>query len=121
MRLVICTVCGMLLGALFYLDMQLLGGYEAAAAIQDMQPIARTFAGHVFGLGLAGAVLAVLVTVAEALPGRRPRTDHRHANYCAAHFPIRGRANRCSCHLNPEAWTPERRRQALRSIDGGRS
>lgn len=121
-RLVIATAVGALLGVLLYLDQQALGGYADAAAIAFLPPL-RGFWWHVSGGALVGVAfvavggLVQLLEVVGAWRRRRSR-DLRHSAYCNRYYDRR--ASRCCCKAEAQNWTAAERRDAWRTIQGGR-
>lgn len=120
-RAVLALAIGALLGVLLYLDQQLMGGFEAHRAISETTPV-NGFWWHVSGGAAFAVALLLFAGVFELLAGvnrwraRRWR-DTRHRAYCVRYYDRRGR---CSCPYEAQNWTPEERRAAWRTIQGGR-
>lgn len=120
--LAIAAVLGALFGVLLYVDWLTLP--EDAHELVATPPV-RGAAWHVFGTAALAVALVVIVRgldLAGFLRWRR-RRELVHAKHCAARYPVRGTANRCTCgeSEDPRNWPPARRRAALKVLDGGRS
>lgn len=118
-KLVVAFGVGAMLGLVAWLDQQLIGGVDYAAQIQSLPPV-RGFLWNTVGCG-GLAVVAYLVYLGLIELGRRPdRTDPAHANHCMLHWPRYHSTHQCTCDADARNWSPERRRQAFRTITGGR-
>lgn len=121
-RLVLAAALGALAGMLFYVDQQIIGGYEAQRSISDIEPL-KGFWWHVSGgaaFAVALLIFAGVFQLWEAVDAwrRRRARDLRHSAYCDRYYDRR--ASRCICKAEAQNWTPAERRAAWRKIPGGR-
>lgn len=118
-NLVIAFAIGAALGVVAFLDQVLIGGVDYAARIQSLPPL-RGFLWNVVGAGGLAVVVYLACLGLIKLDRRRDRADPVHANHCMLHWPRYRSTHRCTCDADARNWSPEKRRKALRLVQGGR-
>lgn len=116
---------GALVGLVGWLDQQLLGGHQAASAIATLEP-AEGFLVNVIG---AAVTFTLLWWVIYGTAWLHHFATVRHVKSCPVRY-LHSECEPCSCpspssieqarRADSRQWTPAERRQAWRTIQGGR-